>query len=178
MIDSILGLICIGSIVCFVKSRKARIKVKHKSEVGQRGARLLYTDEKGGKLLYAPTYGLQGKPDYIFQSLLTGRYIPFEIKSGKCKEDYPHEGDLMQLVAYFLIIEALYGKKPPFGKLVYANKTFKVPNTRRLRRELLTLCDEMRTMLADGSTPRVAEPSYVKCRNCVCQKTVCEWCDQ
>ena len=153
------------------------IKVKQKVEKGQAFAKLIYTDEKGGKLLFAPTYGLKGKPDYIFQSLLTGAYIPFEIKSGKCKEDEPHPGDLMQLVAYFLIIEELYGKKPPYGKLVYANKTFKVRYTKKLKKELIHTLSAMRQML-EGKCHQKAEPSYIKCKNCICKDTVCDWYEE
>ncbi|MGL4800177.1 MAG: CRISPR-associated protein Cas4 [Cellulosilyticaceae bacterium] len=150
------------------------ISVKHKVQRGQPFATMVYTDEKGGKLLVAESHGLQGKPDYIFRSAWTGRYIPFEIKSGKCKEDVPHPGDLMQLVAYFIIIEEVYESRPKMGKLVYSNKTFKVRNTRKLRRELIQTLKEMRGLL-EGDLEVACEPSYIKCKNCVCQQTVCEW---
>lgn len=170
-----IGIILLG-VLAVMYGMRPTFSVKQKREMGQSFARMIYTDESGGKLLYAEDYNLQGKPDYIFQSLLTGRYIPFEIKSGKCKEDVPHEGDLMQLVAYFLIIEQVYGKRPKYGKLVYANKTFKVRNTRKLRKELKHILESMRAML-EGVFEVEAEPSYIKCKNCICQKTVCEWCE-
>ena len=49
-------------------------------QVGLPFARMIYTDENGGKMLVSEEYDLQGKPDYIFKTFLTGRYIPFEIK--------------------------------------------------------------------------------------------------
>lgn len=153
------------------------ITVKNKVQHGQPFSKMIYTDEGGGNLLVDQEHMLQGKPDYIFQSYFTGRPIPFEIKSGTCKDEFPHEGDLMQLVAYFLIIEAVYGRRPKCGKLVYANKTFKVRNTRELRRQLLTILKEMRNML-EGHMPQTCETSYIKCKNCVCQKTVCEWYEE
>lgn len=153
------------------------ITMKEKVQHGQPFSKLVYTDESGGKLLIDKEHLLQGKPDYIFQSYFTGRLIPFEIKSGVCKEDLPHEGDLMQLVAYFVILEEVYGKRPKFGKLVYANKTFKIRNTRTLRKELLRTLEEMRDML-DGHMPKACETSYLKCRNCVCKHTVCEWYEE
>lgn len=137
--------------------------------------RLIYTDESGGKLLVADKYNLQGKPDFIFQTFVRRKLIPYEIKSGMCKETMPHEGDLMQLVAYFLIIEEVYGKKPPYGKLVYQNKTFKVYNTYGLRLTLKQTLREMNKMLAVGHCNMEPSPSFTKCRNCVCQKTVCKW---
>lgn len=169
------GLILV--VLLLLSVTRPAITAKDKVEHGERLGKLIYTDEGGGKLLVAEAYDLQGKPDYIFQSMLTGHYIPFEIKSGKCKDAAPHPGDLMQLAAYFVLIEAVYGKKPPYGKLVYSNKTFKVRNTRGLRRQLLRTLKQMRSML-EGHTSVKAEPSYIKCKNCVCQQTVCEWYDE
>lgn len=150
------------------------IRCKNKPVTGMAWGRMVYSDEKGGKLLVSTTYDIQGKPDFIFKSLLSRRYIPFEIKSGQCKANYPHEGDLMQLVAYFVIIEEVYGKKPTYGKLVYQNKTFIVRNTLSLRIQLKQTLRQMRQML-EGRRGLDPEPSYIKCRNCVCQHTVCEW---
>lgn len=150
------------------------ITVKNKAETGMNFGSMIYTDEKGGQLLKDEVLGLKGKPDYIFKTYFTGKYIPFEIKSGKCMEDEPHPGDLMQLTTYFLLIESYYNKRPPYGKLVYANKTFKIRNTRRLRKRLLSIVEEMRWML-EGNYRQEAEPSYIKCKNCICRDTVCEW---
>lgn len=146
---------------------------KDKQTLGVPFARPIYTDEKGTKLLIAPKIDLQGKPDYIFKTWLRGKYVPLEIKSGVVKDDEPHEGDLMQLVAYFLIIKEVYGKKPPYGKLVYKNKTFKVRNTLALRMTLQRYLRQMREMLK-GQMDVEVEASYIKCRNCICQHTVCE----
>lgn len=161
-------------LIAVLYALRPSITVIHKSVKGQRFAKMIYCDEKGVKLLVAPESNLKGKPDFIFKTWFLGRYIPFEIKSAVIKDEEPHYGDLMQLVAYFLIIEEVYGKRPPYGKLVYANKTFKVRNTRALRQELNDIVFEMRKLLEGESCPQ-AEPSFVKCRNCICKYTVCEW---
>jgi CRISPR-associated exonuclease Cas4 len=166
-------ILCIILIAVLYALRPA-MTVIHKRVKGQKFAKMIYADEKGAKLLYAPQSDLQGKPDFIFKTWFLGRYIPFEIKSATLKEDEPHQGDLMQLAAYFLIIEEVYGKKPPYGKLVYENKTFKVRNTRALRNELDNILWEMRKML-EGETYARVEPSFIKCKNCICKYTVCEW---
>ena len=154
---------------------KPTITEKPRKELGVRGASPIYADEKGAKLLVAPNYDLQGKPDFIFETWCLRRYIPLEIKSGRLKPDEePHLGDIYQVIAYFLIIEEVYGKRPPYGKLVYANKTFTIRNTPRLRRELKKILKEMRSMLKAQHQPKVT-PSFVKCKNCVCQRTVCEF---
>ena len=81
--------------------------------------------------------------------------------------------DLLQLVAYFLILEDVYGKKPAFGRLVYQDYMFEIKNTAKIRREVLTIVKEMRAMLQSG----VAEPkpSFAHCRPCVCNGTVCQF---
>ena len=84
-----------------------------------RGYALIYADQKQGKkheedfgkLLYSAKYELQGKPDYIFQSPVLKKIVPVELKSGVIdEEEMPHHGDLLQLGAYFLILEDVYGQ--------------------------------------------------------------------
>lgn len=150
------------------------IKVKERREIGVKRATAIYKDEKGTKLLVAERLALQGKPDFIFETWIRKRYIPLEIKSGKLTDDQPHLGDMYQLVAYFLIIEEVYGKRPPYGKLVYANKTFTIRNTARLRTNLHHTMKQMRLMLEERYTP-AATPDFMKCKHCVCKDTVCEW---
>lgn len=150
------------------------IRVKNKKEIGVKRASSIYSDEKGTQMLIAQDLGLQGKPDMIFETWVLRNYIPLEIKSGKLKEDMPHQGDLYQLVIYFLLVEAVYGKRPPYGKLVYANKTFKIRNTAKLRKMALKTVEEMRAMIEKEYRPE-ASPSYTQCKHCVCRETVCEW---
>lgn len=167
-------ILLIGIIIGGWRLLRPTIRVKNKKEMGVRRASSIYSDEKGAKMLIAQELGLQGKPDMIFQTWLLRSYIPLEIKSGKLKEDIPHEGDLYQLIIYFILVEAAYGKRPPYGKLVYANKTFKIRNTARLRKMALKKVEEMRAMLDKKYQPQ-ATPDHMKCRHCVCRETVCEW---
>jgi CRISPR-associated exonuclease Cas4 len=168
----------IGIIVVIIgvlgASFRPKYRIKNKRELGVKYASPIYSDEKGTKLLVAPKQQLQGKPDYIFQTWFLKKYIPLEIKSGILKEDEPHSGDVYQLAAYFLIIEELYGKRPPYGKLVYANKTFIIKNTYKIRKQLKYILTEMRNML-EGKGSLQAEPSFIKCKHCVCKMTVCEF---
>lgn len=143
-----------------------------------RGCTLLYADQKQdgregfGKVLYAARYDLRGKPDYVFQSRIRRRIIPVELKSGSIGEaEAPHHGDLLQLAAYFLLLEDVYGKRPPFGRLVYRDFMFQIRNTKALRREALRTMQEMRQMLRDGDA--VPKNSFAHCRPCVCNGTVC-----
>lgn len=150
------------------------ITCKHKKEIGVARATAIYLDEKGASLLKDEETGLQGKPDMIFETWVLRRYVPLEIKSGKLKEDEPHLGDLYQLVAYFILVEKVYGKRPPYGKLVYANKTFKVRNTAQLRKEVYEVMKQMQQML-EGKKKMKCKADYIKCKHCICKDTVCEW---
>ncbi len=170
----------IGVLACIyiiIKISQPAIKIK-KPKLGVFGAQVVYCDEEGGKLLISQKYDLQGKPDYIFQTLIRGAYIPVELKSAKLKEDQllPYEGDLMQLVTYFLVIEDVYGKRPQQGRLIYKNKMFIIKNTRFLRKQLTNYLKEMRKMIETGKGE--VSPSFPKCRNCVCRGTVCKWSEE
>ena len=134
--------------------------------------RQIYADGKGGKMLRCEKHNLRGKPDYIFRNIITGRFVPMELKSGQV-DDAPHHGDLMQLAAYFLIIEDAMGVAPKKGYLRYKNAMFKVKNTVRLRKALLNVVADMRKMLVTGEGQ--ANPSFVNCRYCVAKDTVCEF---
>ena len=136
--------------------------------------RQIYADGKSGKLLKSEKHDLRGKPDFIFQNIITGRPVPMELKSGEV-DDMPHLGDLMQLAAYFLIIEDAMGARPKKGYLRYKNAMFKVKNTVRLRRALLAVVADMREMLVTGEGE--ANSSFVNCRYCAAKGTVCEFAD-
>ena len=144
------------------------------------GYRLIYADQKQGKrgeadfgkLLYSAAYDLQGKPDYVFCSPLRKQIVPVELKSGSIgTESVPHHGDLLQLGAYFLLLEDVYGKRPAYGRIVYRDYLFEIKNTKRIRREILRTMAEMRQMLEDGEG--IPKNSFAHCRPCVCNGTVC-----
>lgn len=144
---------------------------------------LFYADQKDeddddynnefGKILYAQNYNLQGKPDYIYRKWFSRQLLPVEIKSGKIGlEPFPRKGDFLQLCAYFLIIEEVYGKKPKYGRLVYSDFTFIIRNKKSLRKEILSIVAEMEQMLEDGIG--YEDGTISKCRYCLCRDTVCK----
>ncbi len=161
-------------------NRKPIKKLKSKS-LAPFGYRLFYTDQNTRtkrnnviykRILYSQKYNIQGKPDFIYKKFKTCYII--ELKSGSIKDEpMPHTGDLMQLVAYFLIIEDLFGYKVKKGKLIYSDYCFVVRNTRRLRKTVLSILEDMRCMLKTGKGE--ANCSFVHCRYCMCKNTVCEF---
>ena len=140
---AIIGIVCLLLLLLLVKKGKPNIqKLTARDDV--RGYSLIYADQKQGKrneedfgkLLYSAKYELQGKPDYVFQSPFLKKIVPVELKSGEIdEEELPHHGDLLQLGAYFLILEDVYGQKPPFGRIVYQDYMFEIRNTAKLRNE-------------------------------------------
>lgn len=169
----------------FLLLRKSDIKVKA-PKLGVFGAKIIYTDQKEkskssnikyGGILYSEKYDIQGKPDYIFKKILSRNLIPVELKSGTIKKSdiRPYEGDMMQLAAYFLIMEDVYKKNPKEGRLIYKNYMFIIKNTRKLRQKTRRILGDMREMLKTGEQD--VHPSFVKCRYCICRETVCEYYD-
>ena len=115
-----------------------------------------------GKLLYSPQYGLSGKPDYMLR--LGGETIPVEVKPGRAAGD-PYASDVMQLVAYCLLVEECLGTRPSHGLLRYAERTFRIPYDDGLREELLGILDAMRHCAEAPDVPR-SHASPARCRFC------------
>ena len=174
----------IARIISFVLSRKHKcVKLKPKSPSS--GYRLIYSDQKSvnkeqdsavyGLILTCESMGISGKPDYVYRHK-NGEILIVELKSGEIGEGIePYNGDLMQLASYFAIAEEHFGEKPREGLIIYKDYMFKVKNTARLRRMLKSVLHEMRDMLKHGEANPAA--SFVKCKNCICKGTVCEYTD-
>ena len=169
--------IVIFVIVLFVIKKKPEI-IKTSPELDIPGYELIYTDQKGdfgsdvavSKILFSPKYNLRGKPDFIFAK--KNNFIPVEVKSGSGKNlEAPRRGDLMQLGAYFLLIEDIYGFAPVEGRILYKDALFIINNGRELKKEVLNVIEQMKNI---GDRPPDVYGSFAKCRNCVCRGTVCD----
>ena len=146
------------------------------------GWRLIYSDRSGtgkpdvesGKLLRDLPRDITGKPDMVYRRIIGRGLMPVELKSGRIGEaSAPHDGDLLQLAAYFLLVEAAYGVRPRFGRIEYADAAFRIRNSRRLRKQLADTLARMRRMLAFGEDAEAANASFAACRFCMCKQTVC-----
>ena len=117
----------------------------------------LVRDSIPAKTLYSRQYGLSGKPDMIVQK--GGKYIPVEIKSAEAPESpYPHH--TAQLMAYCLLTEESTGICPPYGILLYKNKSFTLRWTPKERKKLISTLEKMRSCKETGYSH---EP---KCKGC------------
>lgn len=107
---------------------------------------VIYTDtgawRANNDVLHAAQLRLVGKPDYLVEQH-DGTVIPVEVKSGFAP-DTPWEGQVLQLAAYCLLVEANYGVRPPYGILQYKDHAFAIDYTDDLEADLLDLLDEMR----------------------------------
>jgi CRISPR-associated exonuclease Cas4 len=118
---------------------------RRRKSAGIPGGRIIYTDTHAWgaveKPLYDPVSGLTGKPDYLVDQ--GDRIIPVEVKSSRVK-DGPYDSHIYQLAAYCLLVDRMYGKRPPYGILHYPNRTYAVDYTAALENNLLDLLEEMR----------------------------------
>ena len=126
--------------------------------------KIVYQDIDGrGTPLFARRYPLSGKPDYVILSP-DGAPIPVELKLSADAQE-PQRSHIMQLAAYFVILEDLYATPPPYGLLRYAGHEFTIQNTESLKQKVLRRlaemerCDEVRP-------PALTRQVVSKCRVC------------
>ncbi|MGH2537941.1 MAG: CRISPR-associated protein Cas4 [Candidatus Promineifilaceae bacterium] len=117
---------------------------------GLPAGQVLYSDHgawfRQEKPLYSAEFRLVGKPDYLVKAR-DGAIIPVEVKSGRAPHE-PREGHVLQLAAYCLLVEELYGRRPEYGILQYRDRAFALEYGPELEDDLLSLLEEMRE--ADG----------------------------
>ena len=119
-------------------------KLKEMDPIKESG-RIVYEDltrqPHSGRTLYSESYGLSGKPDLIIKR--GTNIIPVEIKNMRAPQE-AYEGHIAQLIAYCLLIEECYGKKPKYGLLQYRDKSYEIAYTMERRKWLLSTMKEMR----------------------------------
>jgi len=101
--------------------------------------------------LFSRRYGLTGRPDYVVADGVD--LIPVEVKSARAPAR-PYPSHVLQLAAYCLLVAETSGRRPPYGILRYADRTFQVPYTQELEEQLLEVLEAMREDLAAGDAPR------------------------
>jgi CRISPR-associated exonuclease Cas4 len=128
---------------------------------------VIYEDAsgEGRELLHSEDLNLCGKPDYLLKDR-SGNLIPVEVKSGYAPGgDEPYESHLMQLAAYFLLVEDALDCIPPYGLIRYRDRTLQVDNTDELRARLFEVIDQMRALLRQGSAHR-SHNQPMRCARC------------
>ena len=133
-------------------------------ESGLPDGRVLYNDTEtwraNNDVLHAADLRLVGKPDYLVEAD-DGAIIPVEVKSSRAPAR-PHEGQVLQLAAYCLLVEENFGVRPPYGILQYRDQAFAIDYTDELEADLLDLLDEMRAARAEDDP----DPDHDDPRRC------------
>lgn len=136
---------------------------------------VIYSDDgtwyRQHEALYSRDLKLVGRPDYLVQGH-DGEIVPVEIKSTDAPSE-PHEGHLLQLAAYCLLVEDEFGSRPTHGILQYRDKAFGVEYTAELEEDLLDLIAEMREALFEEELDRDHD-EWRRCAHCGMRA----YCDQ
>lgn len=117
---------------------------------------IVYEDASGlaREPLFSKRHGLSGKPDYLLKDR-DGSLIPVEVKSGYApRGGQPYDSHLLQLAAYFLLIEDVLRRPTRYGLIRYRDRDLRVANTDELREDLLDAIAQMRMLLAHGDAHR------------------------
>src|SRR5215467_3918635 len=116
---------------------------------------------------------MAGKPDYLVKDR-SGDLIPVEVKSSNApRAGRPYESHLMQLAAYFLLLEDVLQRPVPYGLIRYRNRTLRVANTDELRARLMDVIAQMRRLMArDVARRNHSRPQ--RCSRC----SVAHACDE
>lgn len=146
---------------------------RQRKAAGLPGGRVIYTDTRSwGKVekpLFHPGLGLTGKPDYLIQQ--NGQIIPVEVKSGRAPEA-PYDSHIFQLASYCLLVDKVYGKRPPYGIIHYNDRDFAIDYTQELESKLLDILADMKRDDHRNEVPR-SHDQVSRCARCGFRK-VCE----
>jgi CRISPR-associated exonuclease Cas4 len=111
--------------------------------------------------LRSDRFGLVGRPDQLVR--VNGVFIPVEQKPRSRRLQPSH---VLQLAAQCLLVQEVYGVRPPFGLVILAGgDRQRVEFSAALEQRLLKTMAEMRAHLQTDTVP---EPVWVppKCRAC------------
>lgn len=137
-----------------------------KERSGLPDGRIIYADSgrwgKPPQPLYDAELGLTGKPDYLIRKDQT--IIPVEVKS-TWAPPAPYESHRLQVAAYCLLVQAYYGKRPPYGLLRYRNRTFRVNYDADIENQVLEVLEEIRMLKEQDEAHRSHEHAN-RCARC------------
>jgi len=136
-------LLAIGAILLAASSRFGR-------KTGMPRGKVAYADASGQaqEPFISKRLLMAGKPDYLMKDR-NGDLIPVEVKSSNApRAGRPYESHLMQLAAYFLLLEDVLQRPVPYGLIRYRNRTLRVANTDDLRSRLMDVIAQMRRLMA------------------------------
>ena len=138
---------------------------RQRAAAGIPEGRILSQDVLGraqpGETLYDAVLDLAGRPDYLVE--IDGRLIPIEVKSGQAHAG-PRRSHRLQLAAYCRLVDAVHARRPPYGILRYADRSFAIPYSAETDDELTAVLGAMR--LVGGENLARSHDSPARCRGC------------
>jgi CRISPR-associated exonuclease Cas4 len=140
------------------------------------GGRIILQDTHRRRLMARPLvsrrHGLIGKPDYLVET--PDGLIPVEVKSRPCPAHGPRSADVMQLMAYCVLVEDKFRTPPPHGIIAYADRHELVPYTPQHRETVSKIVSEIAA--AEGCAPHRNHRQHARCKRCgyqpVCNEAV------
>ena len=146
---------------------------EQRTQTGLPEGDVIYTDTSAwfhnADSLVVRSLKLVGKPDYLIQEA-DGSIVPVEIKSGNAPAE-PHEGHVLQLAAYCVLVMENYQVRPQYGIIQYKDTAFAVDFTPDMEEDLYDLLAEMRETMYEEDMDR-DHNDWQRCRRCGL-RTVC-----
>ena len=135
-----------GAVLLFILALALYVNAgKRQKSAGLPGGRVIYTDTSAWgaveEPLFDPVTQLTGKPDYLVRK--GKQVIPVEVKTGRVP-DRPYDSHIFQVAAYCLLVDRVFGERPPYGIIHYGRQSFAVDYTPALEAALIDLMEDMR----------------------------------
>ena len=147
-------------VLAFFLRRHARKRLAAQGLAGE----VIYSDYGAvDEVLVSHRHGLTGKPDYIRKE--GEELIPVERKSRTISAASAHEGEILQLAAYCLLVEERFGKRVQRGQLLYQNRSVEIPFDDQLRGRLHDAVAELKSAEVMSDVAR-SHNSPARCRGC------------
>ena len=166
--------LCAGALAAWLGYRGWRLR----ATLGLGGmlerARVLAADDSrlGAPTLRCERLGLVARPDHLMR-LADGTVIPVEQKP-RARRLYPSH--VLELGAQLLVVEARFGRRPPYGLVVLADGAqHRIPFDRSLEDAVVSTLRDMRACARDDIAPG-RRWLGAKCRACEFYATC--WPDQ
>jgi len=158
---TILVLLLVVGVLLYVAL--GRLQGARRRKIGLADATVLAADDTriGSPTLRSERLGLVGRPDHLVR--IGGHLIPVEQKPRVRRLQPSH---MLQVAAQCLLVQEVYGVRPPYGLLVLAGGSQqRVEFSPALERRLLDTMAQMRALMCASTAP---EPRWVaaKCRGC------------
>jgi CRISPR-associated exonuclease Cas4 len=112
--------------------------------------------------LYDSRLGLTGMPDYLLRQ--GNLLIPVEVKSSISREA-PYDSHVQQLMAYCLLVQSNYHRRPEYGILHYPQRTIAIDFSQEREDDLVALIQDMKARLRSGDLTR-SHQSLRRCQAC------------